>query len=826
MKRIATLGLLAFAAACAADKSVSVAPESETGAVQSEFVITPSGAAFTPKELATFPDKTPYHAHADAPAIGKADELTASFSVTGNPGPKVLCNGVAWCNNIPGQIPGATVVQWTDAQWLAATTAQFAQFDVIYLHDNFGSKSNLAPAKNTWGAAITGRAVLTGTHFEHCPSSAGACTVLKATLNWIHAGTGTGLLVSTQVSTLSGANMIPSIPPFLGITYAQNGSGFEHVDITDPGHTTMLGSTDASLSNFGQSSHSYFGNIGSFTNVASVCKNAFLRYPSTCPAGFAPYFIVTSVAVQDQDGDGIPDATDNCPTVANTNQADANANGVGDACESAPTVTVTPATSSVPPGTAITFTAVGADSDNPLSSLVYEWRVNGIIQQTSPSTSFVHTFASDATVRVTVRDPGNLSGFAEATVEIITNRPPTAVIAGATSAGEGSSISLDGSGSSDPDNDQLHYAWTVNGSAAGADSPALNIQAGDGPATLTVVLTVTDGKGGQSVATHTVTVNNLPPSGTLGAQSPVTEGQSFKLDFSAIDDPSPADIAAIVNASFDCGDGNGYGAFSTVLHAFCPTTDNGTRNVRGKLRDKDGAEAEYAATVTVNNVAPSVTVAPAGTIYSGGTYNLTGAFTDPGVNDNPWAYLINWGGPTSVGSTAVQGPVNAAQNYLVAGTYPISLTVTDKDGGSGTAVTTLTVLRLPVTCDVKPETINLKGDQQNSGNGNGGGAPAGMVTLHCYSTATIDLTTLVASTGRLGDNVGTDTQTGKRNNGTYYMSVDDVNEDGRPDVILHFNRSAMIANGDLVSGMPKLYFNGTLADGRQIAGSDTVRVIP
>ena len=40
----------------------------------------------------------------------------------------------------------------------------------------------------------------------------------------------------------------------------------------------------------------------------------------------------------DTDSDGVPDATDNCPAVANPDQADADANGVGDACE-APTDT-------------------------------------------------------------------------------------------------------------------------------------------------------------------------------------------------------------------------------------------------------------------------------------------------------------------------------------------------------------------------------------------------------------------------------------------------------------------------------------------------------
>jgi len=40
---------------------------------------------------------------------------------------------------------------------------------------------------------------------------------------------------------------------------------------------------------------------------------------------------------QDADGDGIPDASDNCPLVANPSQADCDANGVGDACQSSVT---------------------------------------------------------------------------------------------------------------------------------------------------------------------------------------------------------------------------------------------------------------------------------------------------------------------------------------------------------------------------------------------------------------------------------------------------------------------------------------------------------
>ena len=45
-------------------------------------------------------------------------------------------------------------------------------------------------------------------------------------------------------------------------------------------------------------------------------------------------------------------------------------------------------------------------------------------------------------------------------------------------------------------------------------------------------------------------------------------------------------------------------AFSATSTASCPTTDNGSRTVKGKIHDKDGGVNDYTATVTINNVAP------------------------------------------------------------------------------------------------------------------------------------------------------------------------------------------------------------------------------
>ncbi len=45
---------------------------------------------------------------------------------------------------------------------------------------------------------------------------------------------------------------------------------------------------------------------------------------------------VSILIVEDSDSDGVPDATDNCPLIANPTQSDADGDGIGDACDSTP----------------------------------------------------------------------------------------------------------------------------------------------------------------------------------------------------------------------------------------------------------------------------------------------------------------------------------------------------------------------------------------------------------------------------------------------------------------------------------------------------------
>ena len=65
-----------------------------------------------------------------------------------------------------------------------------------------------------------------------------------------------------------------------------------------------------------------------------------------------------------------------------------------------------------------------------------------------------------------------------------------------------------------------------------------------------------------------------------------------------------------------------------------------------------------------------------------------------------------------------------------------------------------------------------------------------------------------------------------RRNGSLFASLADVDGDGDLDLIVHFDRAQLVANGDLTSATTELTLIADLTDGRQIAGSDAVRVVP
>ena len=130
---------------------------------------------------------------------------------------------------------------------------------------------------------------------------------------------------------------------------------------------------------------------------------------------------------------------------------------------------------------------------------------------------------------------------------VVENQPPVADAGpDQTVDSEQAGVSLDGSGSSDPDGDPITYSWTQTSgpavSLSGADTATPSFDAPVGPATLEFELTVDDGEASD---TDTVVVNvnepvveNQPPVADAGPDQTVDSEQAgVSLDGSGSSDP-------------------------------------------------------------------------------------------------------------------------------------------------------------------------------------------------------------------------------------------------------------------------------------------------
>ncbi len=315
--------------------------------------------------------------------------------------------------------------------------------------------------------------------------------------------------------------------------------------------------------------------------------------------------------------------------------------------------------------------------------------------------SHVYAAAGTYTVSVTVTDDDGGVGSDTLTVTVngsSTNVAPTVSAGPAATINEGDTFSSSGS-FADPDND----TWTATvdyGDGGGPQSLTLNgkdfslshTYADDGKYTVSV--TVQDDHEHTGSATTTVTVNNVDPynvSLTL-ASATIDEGQSASLSGSFVD-PGALDGHTV---TINWGDGNsdqpftlaaGTLSFGGRTHQYVHAAPNGYYTITAAVADEHGS-GSGSIEVTVNNVAPTVTITGAPSHDDEGTaISLGSDVTDP---DGPFTY--DWQATASNGQVIADGSDDSFDfTPDDNGTYEVTLTVTDTYGESGTDSKTITV---------------------------------------------------------------------------------------------------------------------------------------
>lgn len=329
-------------------------------------------------------------------------------------------------------------------------------------------------------------------------------------------------------------------------------------------------------------------------------------------------------------------------------------------------------------------TLTGSAVDVPADILIYAWDLDGDGQFDDADTaiaSYTWSTGGPHPVALRVTDDDGDAGTDMTSVDI--DSIPIASAGGPYGGNEGTAVTFDGSGSSDPDpGDTLTYTWNFgDGSSPGTGVNPTHTYAENGVYNIT--LQVDDGQGGVATTTTTAAVNNLPPMADAGPDQVVAEGEMTTFNGNG-SDPG----GGLLTFAWDL-DGDGQFDDAAAAMASYSWAEPGTYTAALRVTDAGGLSSIDTVQVTVSNLPPVADAGPDQTVAEGGTVTLNGNGSDPGGGPLSYAWDLDNNGTFETSGQVVS---NAWPDN---GVFTVSLQVTDNQGSVATDSVQVTVNNVP-----------------------------------------------------------------------------------------------------------------------------------
>ena len=374
----------------------------------------------------------------------------------------------------------------------------------------------------------------------------------------------------------------------------------------------------------------------------------------------------------------------------------------------------------------------GSGSSDPDGTLSLDWQVvsspysgnmtYSLSNSSSQTAQFSATRRGEYVVELTATDDTGLMDRTTASIDV--NGAPDVILTKSTSVVNlGNTVGFDASETTDPDSSKagFSYLWSIVSAPAGSQ---VDVQSNGATANLKpdasgiykVRVRVSDDQGAAASEALQVRANAAPSAAISASKSLVQPDDTVVLESSQTTDDFDAMSALSFQWSVASSPSGANPSLSTnnSQTAVFRAGSSGTYAIQLTATDTDGATAETTTSVTVNEP-PTVEIGQLPVINTGESYEIdSNRLSDPETQVSQ--LTLDWrvvDGPSSADLDTVLSNSNAESPTFqtdVHGDYTIAVTVTDGDGASRTARSTLTVNAVP-TADAGDDITVVVGEK-------------------------------------------------------------------------------------------------------------------
>jgi PKD repeat protein len=344
-------------------------------------------------------------------------------------------------------------------------------------------------------------------------------------------------------------------------------------------------------------------------------------------------------------------------------------------------------------GLTCSVTSQGTADPNTGDVITYSWNWGDGTALSTGASPAAHVYAAAGNYTITLTTTDGWGKAASTTRDVSLSEPagntaPTATFTASCAAF--TVCQTNSAGTADAEGDAIRYSWNW-GDLTAVSTTANPSHTYSVPGTYTIVLTVTDVWGKSSTVSRDVTItepaSNNPPTAVIASVT-CSALTTCALSATGSSDPDSATGDGIRNYLWNWGDGtpDTLGTSASQSHVF-PVA--GTYTVTLTVIDKWGrSSAPVTATATTQpepagNNPPTATFTTNCNVRTCAVNSTGTSDTDGGIRSYSW----NWGDGTALST----GASPAAHVYAAAGTYTITLVVTDNWGRTTTVTRDVTV---------------------------------------------------------------------------------------------------------------------------------------